>query len=95
MKYLKLSVLFTIIIAISACAPVGGSCKYTDSTEIVQVITLDHPVALQAKSGEIFEVDIELLGSSVEVGQHYELQFRRHTSGGCAPLVINHIVPLD
>ncbi len=90
-KYSHYCTLLIVTLVISACVPVGGNCQYTESMETVQVLKLGSPVEMQSESGEMFEVDPARLMSDIEVGQYYELELHRQTSGSCTPIMIKSI----
>jgi hypothetical protein len=94
-KYIKYGALITVFILISACTPVGGSCQYLDSAEIVQLRKLANPAEVQTENGEVFEIDPARLVPTAQVGQYFQLKLRRITNGSCTPIVISSLRPYD
>jgi len=98
-KTLSTSTLLLVILAIALTAckpkPVGGNCNATNSTELAQVTQVAQRVILQSSTNEFLDAATEQFAPPAELGHHYQLNVRRHTSGGCQPRVVQSVAPLS
>jgi len=88
--WLRLTLLLVCALLSAACQskPVGGKCQHTDFTEFAQVKSVGSIVILQSSLGHNIELPQEEFKPHAEEGQYYQLNVRRHTSGGCSPFTV-------
>jgi len=95
--WLRPTLLLVCVLLATACQskPVGGKCQHTDFTEFAQVKRVGPIVILQSALGHNIELPQKEFNPHAEEGQYYQLNIRRHTSGGCSPFTVLSSEPLQ
>lgn len=74
----------------------GGECQSYEETLFASITEIKTDrVTLTAENGDLINLPPDQFSGAIKPGSFYEINIRRHTTGGCSPLSVLKVHKLD